>query len=249
MAVWTFDGTFNGFLCLIHESSRRKERPEGILGGGKNQPFLFETVPTETDEGLAASVRTALAARLSRRVLTEGYYAFLSAMPGREMAVYRYFALAWTAGPGAAGLLADERVRTVHEAGRAVSRERHRFLGLLRFSELGGVLYAPFEPEGDILPLVAGHFARRLGGERWIIHDTGRSKAAVYENGTWRIAGFSTGGPLPLSGREREIRDLWKRYFSSTAVQTRKNPELQRQFMPKKYWKHLPEKEDADGIR
>ncbi|HPF85818.1 MAG TPA: TIGR03915 family putative DNA repair protein [Aminivibrio sp.] len=249
MAVWTFDGTFNGFLCLIHESSRRKERPEGILGGGKNQPFLFETVPTETDEGLAASVRTALAARLSRRVLTEGYYAFLSAMPGREMAVYRYFALAWTAGPGAAGLLADERVRTVHEAGRAVSRERHRFLGLLRFSELGGVLYAPFEPEGDILPLVAGHFARRLGGERWIIHDTGRSKAAVYENGTWRIAGFSTGGPLPLSGREREIRDLWKRYFSSTAVQTRKNPGLQRQFMPKKYWKHLPEKEDADGIR
>ena len=170
-------------------------------------------------------------------------------MPGREMAVYRYFALAWTAGPGAAGLLADERVRTVHEAGRAVSRERHRFLGLLRFSELGGVLYAPFEPEGDILPLVAGHFARRLGGERWIIHDTGRSKAAVYENGTWRIAGFSTGGPLPLSGREREIRDLWKRYFSSTAVQTRKNPGLQRQFMPKKYWKHLPEKEDADGIR
>lgn len=249
MAVWTFDGTFNGFLCLIHESSRRKERPEGILGGDKNQPFLFETVPTETDEGLAASVRTALAARLSRRVLTEGYYAFLSAMPGREMAVYRYFALAWTAGPGAAGLLADERVRTVHEAGRAVSRERHRFLGLLRFSELGGVLYAPFEPEGDILPLVAGHFARRLGGERWIIHDTGRSKAAVYENGTWRIAGFSTGGPLPLSGREREIRDLWKRYFSSTAVQTRKNPGLQRQFMPKKYWKHLPEKEDADGIR
>ncbi|NCB15039.1 MAG: DNA metabolism protein [Synergistales bacterium] len=249
MAVWTFDGTFNGFLCLLLESSRRKERPEGILGGGKNQPFLFETVPTETDEGLAASVRTALAARLSRRVLTEGYYAFLSAMPGREMAVYRYFALAWTAGPGAAGLLADERVRTVHEAGRAVSRERHRFLGLLRFSELGGVLYAPFEPEGDILPLVAGHFARRLGGERWIIHDTGRSKAAVYENGTWRIAGFSTGGPLPLSGREREIRDLWKRYFSSTAVQTRKNPELQRQFMPKKYWKHLPEKEDADGIR
>jgi len=249
MAVWTFDGTFNGFLCLIHESSRRKERPEGILGGGKNQPFLFETVPTETDERLAASVRTALAARLSRRVLTEGYYAFLSAMPGREMAVYRCFALAWTAGPGAAGLLADERVRTVHEAGRAVSRERHRFLGLLRFSELGGVLYAPFEPEGDILPLVAGHFARRLGGERWIIHDTGRSKAAVYENGTWRIAGFSTGGPLPLSGREREIRDLWKRYFSSTAVQTRKNPGLQRQFMPKKYWKHLPEKEDADGIR
>lgn len=243
MAVWTFDGTFNGFLCLIHESARKKERPGGILGPGGAQPLLFETVLTETDEQLAASVRTALAARFSRRVLATGYYAFLSAMAGKEMAVYRYFSLAWTMGPRAAGLLADDRVRTVHEAGRAVSRERHRFLGLLRFSELGGVLYAPFEPEGDILPLVAGHFARRLGGERWIIHDTGRNRAAVYENGIWRVSAFRTGGPLPLSGREREIRDLWKRYFSSTAVQTRKNAELQRQFMPKKYWKYLPEKE------
>jgi len=249
MAVWTFDGTFNGFLCLIHESARRKERPEGIRGGGENQPLFFDTVQTATDERLAASVRAALAARLSRRVLTTGYYAFLSVIPGREMAVYRYFALAWTMGPGAAGLLADGRVRAVHEAGRAVSRERHRFLGLLRFSELGGVLYAPFEPEGDILPLVAGHFALRLGAERWIIHDTGRNTAAVFENGTWRVTAFRTAGPLPLSGKEREIRDLWKRYFSSTAVQTRKNPELQRQFMPKKYWKHLPQKEDAGGAR
>lgn len=248
MAVWTFDGTFNGFLCLIHESALKKERPEGILRAGETQPLLFETVHTATDERLAASVRTALAARFSRRILAAGYYAFLSAMPEREMAVYRYFALAWTMGPRAAGLLADERVRTVHEAGRAVSRERHRFLGLLRFSELGGVLYAPFEPEGDILPLVAGHFARRLGGERWIIHDTGRNMAAVFENGTWRVAAFRTGGPLPLPGKEREIRDLWKRYFFSTAVQARKNPGLQRQFMPKKYWKYLPEKEDTDGV-
>ncbi|MBL3539895.1 TIGR03915 family putative DNA repair protein [Aminivibrio sp.] len=248
MAVWTFDGTFNGFLCLIHESARKKERPEGILGQGKKQPLLFETVQTATDENLAASVRTALAARFSRRVLAAGYYAFLSAMAGREMAVYRYFALAWTVGPRTAGLLADERVRTVHEAGRTVSRERHRFLGLLRFTELRGVLYAPFEPEGDILPLVAGHFARRLGGERWIIHDTGRNKAAVFENGTWRMTAFRTEGPLPLSGREQEIRDLWKGYFSSTAVQTRKNAELQRRFMPKKYWKYLPEKEDGGGV-
>lgn len=244
MAVWTFDGTFNGFLCLIHDSAKRGERPEGVLGPPlENQSLLFEPRRAATNEQLAAAVRNTLSARFSRKVLTMGYYAFLSPMAGREMAVYRYFDLAWKIGPRAAGFLADERVRTVHEAGWAVSRERHRFLGLLRFTELRGVLYAPFEPEGDILSLVAGHFARRLGGERWIIHDTGRNRAAVYENGIWRVSAFRTGGPLPLSGREREIRDLWKRYFSSTAVQTRKNAELQRQFMPKKYWKYLPEKE------
>ena len=248
MATWVYDGSFNGFLCLLFESARAGEQPEAIGHAGSGQPFLWPPKEARTDERLAKQTGDVLRRRLSAPVFTRGYYAFLSAMPGREMAVYRYFALAWTMGPGAAGLLADERVRAVHEAGRAVSRERHRFLGLLRFSELGGVLYAPFEPEGDILPLVAGHFALRLGAERWIIHDTGRNTAAVFENGTWRVTAFRTAGPLPLSGKEREIRDLWKRYFSSTAVQTRKNPELQRQFMPKKYWKYLPEKEDTDGV-
>ena len=62
------------------------------------------------------------------------------------------------------------------------------------------------------------------------------------------MTAFRTEGPLPLSGREQEIRDLWKGYFSSTAVQTRKNMELQRRFMPKKYWKYLPEKEDGGGV-
>jgi len=112
-----------------------------------------------------------------------------------------------------------------------------------RFTEIGGVLYAPFEPEADLLQLLAGHFSTRLGNEKWIIHDLGRGKAAIYAPRLWRIADFSLPEGIAPSRREEAFRDLWKEYFHSIAVRSRENPRLQRQFMPKKYWKHLPEKE------
>ncbi|MFW6294603.1 MAG: DUF4130 domain-containing protein, partial [Halanaerobium sp.] len=35
---------------------------------------------------------------------------------------------------------------------------------------------------------------------------------------------------------------LWKSFFSAVSIKNRLNPKLQRQFMPKKYWKYLIEK-------
>ena len=97
--------------------------------------------------------------------------------------------------------------------------------------------------DGYVLQLLAGHFSTRLGNEKWIIHDLGRGKAAIYAPRLWRIADFSLPEGIAPSRREEAFRDLWKEYFHSIAVRSRENPRLQRQFMPKKYWKHLPEKE------
>ena len=77
-------------------------------------------------------------------------------------------------------------------------------------------------------------------------HDNlGRGKAALYALKEWRVAPFSLPGGISPSEEEKFYRDLWRRYFDSTAVSTRLNPRLQRQFLPKKYWKHLPEKEEG----
>ena len=243
MATWVYDGSFNGFLCLLFESARAGEQPEAIGHAGSGQPFLWPPKEARTDERLAKQTGDVLRRRLSAPVFTWGYYAFLSALKEREMAVYTYYNLAWTLGKSVDRLLTDPRVLPVHEASRAVLRERHRFLGFLRFTEIGGVLYAPFEPEADLLQLLAGHFSTRLGNEKWIIHDLGRGKAAIYAPRLWRIADFSLPEGIAPSRREEAFRDLWKEYFHSIAVRSRENPRLQRQFMPKKYWKHLPEKE------
>nr|WP_315988235.1 DUF4130 domain-containing protein [Desulforamulus aquiferis] len=45
-----------------------------------------------------------------------------------------------------------------------------------------------------------------------------------------------------LQEKDNFYQELWKEYFKSTAIQGRKNPKLQKQFMPTRYWKYLIEK-------
>lgn len=63
-------------------------------------------------------------------------------------------------------------------------------------------------------------------------------KAAIYAPRLWRIADFSLPegiSPFPPGG---SIPRPVERVFHSIAVRSRENPRLQRQFMPKKFWKH-----------
>ena len=64
-------------------------------------------------------------------------------------------------------LNADPAVHAVHRAARTVSREIHRFKGLLRFRRLqDGLYWAPFEPDYDIISTLAPHFRARLADQR-----------------------------------------------------------------------------------
>ena len=42
--------------------------------------------------------------------------------------------------------------------------------------------------------------------------------------------------------KEEEYQKLWKTFFKRIAITERKNLKLQRQFIPARYWKYLPEK-------
>ena len=112
-------------------------------------------------------------------------------------------------------------------------------MGALRFSEIGHVLYAPYEPDADITILLMPHFADRLRNERFIIHDIKRSLAGVYANRNWTIR------PLEgdfLNNRKREEREweaLWKGYFEHVTIDFRRNEKLQRNNLPKKYRKYM----------
>ena len=41
---------------------------------------------------------------------------------------------------------------------------------------------------------------------------------------------------------ERLFQAMWRAYFQSTAIRERLNPRLQRQHMPARFWRFLPEK-------
>ncbi len=62
MATWVYDGSFNGFLCLLFESTRAGEPPEAIEHAGSGQPFLWPPKEARTDELLAKQTGDVLGA-------------------------------------------------------------------------------------------------------------------------------------------------------------------------------------------
>jgi probable DNA metabolism protein len=96
-----------------------------------------------------------------------------------------------------------------------------------------------------VLPALAGHFELRFGGTPWVIIDEKRRLTLVYLPGErTRLVDGTAPGALAGNG-EKAARDgweeLWRTYHRSIDNEARKNPKLQRQFMPERYQKYLTE--------
>jgi probable DNA metabolism protein len=130
----------------------------------------------------------------------------------------------WNEGKSVLDDLTDPNVAAVEGAARRTAGEAHRFLGLVRFSELAdGTYYAPITPDCDVLRLIAEHFSAKVS--RHVLGHPRRSP---------RIRGFSTEwasldprrgslrcavGALPAGDR---FREAWKRYFAAIAIEGQK---------------------------
>ena len=113
--------------------------------------------------------------------------------------------------------------------------------GFLRFAECTGGLYAHFSPDNDIVDLVAPHFAKRFSGEKFIIHDTKRNLLAVYDGKSLKTVLNESPVTVYLSTEEEQFRKLWKTYFDSVTIESRKNKRLQDNFLPRRYRKDMTE--------
>jgi probable DNA metabolism protein len=82
-----------------------------------------------------------------------------------------------------------------------------------------------------------------MADQDWIIHDQKRQMAAIYNQQEWKLTPLNK-TELEFAAREQNYQDLWKEFFDSIAIENRKNSRLQRQNMPKRYWKHLIESPD-----
>jgi hypothetical protein len=145
----------------------------------------------------------------------------------------------------------DPAVAATAAAAFKVCREIDRLRGLLRFTPDNlGVYTAWCAPDHFVLPGLADHFFRRFGDTPWAIIDEKRRLAlACPSDGEPRLiparpvfagaAGKAAGpgeSPTPDAWTE-----LWRNYHVSINNESRRNPALQRQFMPVRYWKYLNE--------
>lgn len=245
MINYIYDGTFEGLLTAIYEAYYRRQQPENLyVEGNIQQNLLYDHIPIETDTQKAEKVYTAIREKISSAALRHVFYVFLSELEDAGTWIYRYLQFGWKVGRDVDRYISDERVFRIHEISRKVSFERHRMLGLIRFKQIGeNIFYASYEPDYNITGLLAPHFAGRLADQNWIIHDVKRKHAAVYNRQEWIITDMEIDMPLPLSETEKSFQNLWKQYFHTVAIDSRRNPRLQRQYMPARYWRHLIEKQ------
>jgi probable DNA metabolism protein len=242
MLVFLYNGSFEGLLTAVFEAYYGGERPDSILCGREAEENLLDTFrQIPVDQGKADRVARAVRTKISEDAYVTAFHASLCRDADRGTLIYRYLRLGFMLGRAVDSHLQEGCVFAVQDMERRVVREAHRLTGLLRFRLVRQELYyAPYCPDHNITALLAPHFAQRLADRDWIIHDTRRDTAAVYNRREWVILQGLPAIPV-LPDLQEDYPALWRQYFKSIAIAERANPRCQKNFMPVRYWNNLTE--------
>lgn len=245
MINYTYDGSFEGLLSAVYDSYYRHEIPLNILPEGMVQIDIFnKDHNVHTDMEKFRRVYNSIREKISPLALRNIYYVYVSESANKESVIYKYLRLGFKLGRDVDRFITDDSVLKVRVISRKVTAECHRFLGLVRFKLMDGdYYYASLEPDNNIISLLALHFSKRLSDQRWVIHDLKRKSAVVYDKAGWFLTSIDKPVYGSLSSNEKDFQNLWKLYFQNITIKSRKNPKLQKQHMPARYWAHLVEME------
>jgi len=235
------DGSYRGLLSALFDAHAMKPPPEEVFLLPPKQPqLLAQYINVPTDEDKAARVERAIREKLSPTAIGHVEMLAASAVPEAGTLLFRYLKLGWKVGKSLDDHLVMPEVMDVIQLARRVGKEINKFSGLVRFFTLdSGVLYAELEPDHDIVPLLAPHFVNRMPAENWVLHDTAHGTAALYRPGECRIVR----GAFDASQvrKDDEFLELWRAFYDAIGIKERVSEKRRRAFMPKRYWKHLPE--------
>lgn len=241
MIVYTYDGSFEGFLTCIYEAYYNKWPYSVSTKDSYILNLLEEEIYIETNTIKSSKVKDAIINKLSNLTLKTIYTVFLSCEKDKDKKLLIYIGLLFKVGISINNYKQNSTVIYVDKIYKRVESEAHRFTGFIRFKDIGGCLYSKIEPDNNILELIANHFIDRFSSEKFIIHDGIRNRALVHNGRINHIVeDFSVN---ELVCKNDDYEELWKTYFKSTNIKERKNLAHQRGMMPRRYWKNMIEVE------
>ena len=241
--IHIIDGSFEGLLTSVFESHANKAFPSGVYAGDSIQQSVLDApVDIVTDQAKAERVKNGIVRKLGTGVYENVWTAYLSCDPARFTKISNFLKMAFAAGREVMDRLAEPEVLDIMALCRNVGRESNKLTGFIRFSVMeNGVQYAEITPEHNQIPMLMQHFADRLGDIPFVIYDTGRKIAGVYDTREWYVTD-AEGLSLPgLAEDEELVRSLWRAFYKTIAIESRVNPKLQRNLMPKRYWRNMTE--------
>lgn len=268
--AYVYDGSLEGLLSAIFTAYACKEDPSDVVIAKNLQPRLGQEMrDIESDMDVALRVQKGICRTCGPVVFDAVKSASLSDDPAAGSIVYRFVRYAMakhkphdcTGCPrkmrcgglctrsqknSALNDIVHPSVAPFHELNRAVYNERHRMLQFLRFEHMeGDVWFARCNPAASVVPLIMDWFAGRFNTQAFMIYDENHRIAGVYEGKEWYLVKTDSLMLPEHSAEEEVMQAAWKRFYNTIAVESRYNPELRRQFMPKRFWKNITEMKET----
>lgn len=245
LVIYIYDGTWDCFLTAVHHYYYDHEpvtNIESTLSYCHNLIDEYREINPDTIK--AKAVEQAILNKISFESLNNIISCFFSEIEARELWILNYLKLGFKIGCKIDSMLGNQTVLDVLLPARKVKAESHRMLGILRFELLeSNIYYAHIEPDHNIITFISPHFKERFTDQNWVIHDTKRNLAALYNTKRMLISYMDLTSIPNLHPDELKFQSLWKNYFKHITIKSRINPALQKQFIPKRYWKNLTEKQ------
>lgn len=256
---YLFDGSFAGLLTAVFESYAARQERVLLLEQHKTpHNFLDPVITITTTPEKAQRVWAGLKKKLTAAQLTQYYSAFLSEEAAMMQHLFHYARFVFDRAAGAASNYGHPDVMAVQQMAKKVSRERHRMKAFVRFQKTAAGLYTSvIEPDYNVLPLIRTHFKDRYADQPWVIYDRKRKYGIYYDLQQVQEVQIEAAAPgaivnpaeVVLDASEALYSTLWKDYFNSTNIKERKNTLLHFRHIPKRYWRHLTEKQPASAGR
>ncbi len=240
--VYRYDGTFPGFLCCVAECFYDKRLPQEIQTLDEPQETLFSVKAVDTNHQLAHRVERSIYKKISPEAWHMARNAFLTCMDEKELHLLRFLLLGYKYGGRVTKLSANDDVCRLNKALLYLKNEAHYHVEFLRFSDLGDFLAAEITPNNNVLPLIASHFCDRFSGENLMIYDKIHQLGFFYQKTGQRDFFQADNVQLPPPDEEETAyRALWKKFYSTIAIEGRINPKLRMNMMHKRYWPNMTE--------
>lgn len=246
--AYCHDGTLEGLLSAVFAAYERHQDPQDIASRSSLQPRLGQLVvdiPTNNEHALR--VQRGICRTCGTAAFDAIKNASLSDEPHAGTIIYHFVrhAMKTVGGKTRRNVLADithPLVEPLIQLNRSVQNERHLMMQFLRFEHLeGNVWFARCNPKANVVPLLMDWFSARFNTQPFIIYDEAHEMAGVYEGNEWYLVKTSLLDLPEKSADEHVMQQAWKRFYRTIAIESRYNPELRRQFMPKRLWQNITE--------
>ena len=242
--IYLTDGTAETFFTAVFDAYRDADAflsPSRALQTALDDRFIPVLPSKEKSARVVKKIRS-----IDKNCLYDLDCALRTPAEDRERAAFAYIRLLIRHNAPIRGMLTFPEVRRIAELSDQVGSERHRLSGFLRFQETDdGVFYAPCSPDNDVIDLLLPHFVARFKNARFVIHDVSRKIAGIYNGNEWLVSPVGT-ADIVLSENEESFSALWKKYYHTVYIPARKNTRQMKGYMPVRYWKFMPEKQNEE---